>query len=272
MPPLDLAAGKLIRLGGVTPIDAQSGWVPDGTVGAEPFNVYLLREGPSGLLIDTGPKALTPILLSQLDVCWDGAQLDVVLLRNELEAIGGVGPVIARIPGARLLFPGGGGVLDWIDYYQRIDGVEHDLRFEAALVLGHPESVELGRARSVRYVPPPMSNLTITWLYDEATGAMFTTDAFAFLHTSAEDPMLVCRELPESATAAYIAAHLAERFFWLRKSDVRPVKESIIATFARHPTTMVCPSRGVVVCGSETVAQIVERTLEAIDLIPRYAW
>jgi flavorubredoxin len=277
VPPVDIVPGALTRLGGLTPLDESSGWVPAGTRGAEPVNVYLLREGQAGLLIDSGPRALTSLLLTQLEECWTGSDRNVVLLRNELEAIGGLGPLLARYPDMKLIYPGGGGILDWIDYRQRIGGEEHDLRFEATLVLGHPDAIELGPDRRIRYVPPAISNLTITWLYDEATRALFSTDAFALLHVpagtaDAGTATLICDELPVSVTPDYIAAHLAERFFWLRKAEVAPAQQSIRAFFEQYPVSVLCPSRGAVIRGSGAVAQLVDRTVAAMDLIPRYAW
>lgn len=197
----------------------------------------------------------------------------MVLLRNELEAIGGVGPLLARYPGTRLVYPGGGGVLDWIDYRQQAGSREHDLRYEATLVLGHPDAIELGLARPVRLVQPAISNLTITWLYDAACQALFCTDAFSFIHAPAADSAtVILDEIPAHVTAEYVAAHLAERYFWLRKADVRTAKDSIRAAFERYPVSALCPSRGAVVRGPGAVAQLVATTLDAIDLIPRYQW
>lgn len=73
VPQADVVPGALTRLGGLTPLDAGSGWVPPGTRGAEPFNVYLLREGEAGLLVDSGPRALAPVLLDQLGATWPAA-------------------------------------------------------------------------------------------------------------------------------------------------------------------------------------------------------
>ena len=273
VPPADVVPGALTRLGGLTPLDAGSGWVPPGTRGAEPFNVYLLREGEAGLLVDSGPRVLAPVLLDQLEATWAGRELSVVLLRNEPEAIGGIGPLLARYPGTRLVYPGGGGVLDWIDYRQQVGGREHDLRYEATLVLGHPDAIELGPARAVRLVPPAISNLTITWLYDAAHQALFCTDAFSFIHAPAADSAtVILDEIPAHVTAEYVAAHLAERYFWLRKADVRRAKDSIRAAFEQYPVSALCPSRGAVVRGPGAVAQLVATTLDAIDLIPRYQW
>jgi len=276
VPPADVVPGALTRLGGLTPLDVGSGWVPPGTHGAEPFNVYLLREGDVGLLVDSGPRAVTPILLDQLEKTWTGRDLSVVLLRNELEAIGGVGPLLARYPDAKLIYPGGGGVLDWIDFRQQVGDREHDLRYEAALVLGHPDAIELGLARPVRLVQPTISNLTITWLYDAACQAMFCTDAFSFIHApSAEgagSESVILDQVPAHVNAEYVAAHLAERYFWLRKADVRPAREKIRAAFEQYEVSVLCPSRGAVVRGPDTVAQLVATTLDAIDLIPRYQW
>ena len=50
-------------------------------------------------------------------------------------------------------------------------------------------------------------------------------------------------------TAEYVAAHLAERYFWLRKADVRTAKDSIRAAFEQYPVSALCPSRGAVVRG-----------------------
>jgi hypothetical protein len=279
--PADIVPGALTRLGGLTPLGADSGWVPGGTSGLEPFNVYLLREGDAGLVVDSGPRALAPVLLEQLAVTWTGRELSAVLLRNELEAIGGIGPLLARYPEARLVYPGAGGVLDWIDYRQLVDGREHDLRYEATLVLGHPDAIELGPARPVHIIPPAISNLTITWLYDEVNQALFCADAFSFIHVKdldadrvapADGATVIYDEIPAWVTAEYVAAHLAERFFWLRKADRGRTKDSIRAAFERYPVRALCPSRGGVVRGQDAVAQLVAITLDAIDLIPRYQW
>ena len=267
---VELESHGVFRLGMQVAIDDRSGWVPPGTKGFEAFNVYAVRSDDACLVIDSGPAVMASDVLTQLREVQPFGPVDVVLTRNEFEVIGGLASILAEFSGSRLLYPGGGTILDWIDYRQNIGGVPRLI----CGTLNPCRGPRVGRGdlhpwRSpddLVSFRPPLGTLSMSWLFDETSGSLFTSDAFSFLHIEG-DESIVCDALPERTTPDYVAAHLAERFFWLRRTTRNVVKRDISDVFSNRRVSMICPSRGRVIRGAETVAKAVELTLAGIDLL-----
>jgi flavorubredoxin len=258
----------LLRLGGLVRLGRYSGWVPPDTGGWEPFNVYAARDGDDCLVVNSGPALLSDVVLTQLREAFPAGRVQVIITRNEFEVMGGLAAILAAYPGSRLLYPGAGGILDWIDYRQSIAGVEHDLRREVPIVnLGFAGgSFNVGEDRKFVFSRPPFGTLSFIWLYDETSGALFTSDAFSFVHLE-DGETEVAAALPERVTPDYVAAHLGTRFWWLRRASRPTIKKRIEDLFASTRVSMLCPSRGAVIKGTETVRAAVDVTLAAIDLL-----
>lgn len=264
---VDLGEG-VTRLGALVAIDERTGWVPPGTTGFEPFNVYVVREGDEALVVNSGPAVLAGTVLAQLGTVFPSGSLAVALTRNEFEVLGGLAGMLAAYPGAQVVYPGAGSILDWVEFRQTIAGVEHDLRREVPIVT-HPffgGDFVLGGDRKLHFPIPPLGTLSFAWIADERSGALFTSDAFGFLHVENGEP-LVASELPARVTPEYVAAHLAKRFYWLQAADRRAIKAALGQFFSATRARLLCPTRGRVIAGEATVAAAVDLVMSGIDLI-----
>ena len=71
--PVSIVPGRLYALGGTVALDGRISWFPPDATGSAPTSCYLLLDGGSALLIDTGLPVHRDVLIAQLGSLLDPA-------------------------------------------------------------------------------------------------------------------------------------------------------------------------------------------------------
>ncbi|MBQ4381390.1 MAG: FprA family A-type flavoprotein [Oscillospiraceae bacterium] len=134
------------------------------------YNAYLILDEKT-CLMDCVDKSAAEVLFENLDRCLGGRGLDYVVVQHmEPDHSAALMRVLARYPEAKLVTS-----KKALDMVSRFFG--KDLT-ERAVIVGEGSTLSLGR-HSLRFVAAPMVHWPeVLMTYDEASGALFTADAF----------------------------------------------------------------------------------------------
>lgn len=262
-------ADGIDRLGHVARADGRLSWVGDGVGGWSPVNCYLVRDGDAGLLVDTGLPAHRAHVMGQLagPVPAEVRSLRVVLTRQiEFDSIGNAVAIMRDLPVEAVY-----GHMPWEGWlhHDADFGDAADVPFRRLPTTGSIEARAGGR--SLEVIAPPLRLLQTAWLFDAATGTLFTSDAFG--HVPLDDPghAPVVDAVGSGDDPGLVEAGLHAKSAWLREADVEPVLEQLQAVFATHDVRTIAPGFGCVLRGRDVVARHVELVLDAIRRAPAEA-
>jgi hypothetical protein len=261
---LDLAGGRLVALPSPYRLDGRVSTHPDDARGFAPMNTYVLVERDAALVLEAGLAAHEASLLRRLAVVL-GRRRDLALFPvslAEFRSVGNARAIIERF-GVGTLYGVRPDVASWLGLG---DAPRPRLRVQAVDADGG-EDLALGdrlvhTLRPVLHLPPTL------WLYDDATRALFTSDAFTHVRRpSHEGPWLVDAE-HDDTTLEEVEHHLVDgRFWWLRDAHLEPVRRALTRVFDRFDVEVVAPSYGCVLVGREVVRRhhrLVQRALRRL--------
>jgi hypothetical protein len=114
--------------------------------------------------------------------------------------------------------------------------------------------VTFGGDRAVEAFRPLLRILNTRWIYDEPSGAMFTSDAFTYGIRSSEEGPWQLTEDDDYVDADRVREHLlAQRFWWLKESDVDDIRCDLDDIFTRYDVQHIAPTFGAIISGRATV-------------------
>jgi hypothetical protein len=173
---------------------------PPGSSGYSTINCYLLKEGSRQLLVDTGFPAQADALFAMLDDLLDlSVGLSVMPLRaGEAGSLGNVVPLASRyeVEDLYCILPR--------EYVWDMDVRSKASRARDRADARQPRSIVFGgsnllgasksklfalgadNTRSLEWLKPMLQLLIQTWLYDQDTRTIFTSEVFG--HTSRDSP------------------------------------------------------------------------------------
>ena len=268
-----LVEGKLYYLPNVYELDGRVTTHPVELRGFAPQNCYLLVEGDHALLIDTGFSVHERGLIERLSkLLRPGMRLSILVIRiGEFYGICNVRPLVEAFD------------VDVVYGKNAYDNpaLAEDFRPEYSPwgtppgegwigdVKGHvlfgSTTIELGPQRVLSAFPPPLRLLPTHWIYDAATRALFTSDAFT--HTWRADPQgpWTIGEVGDSPTVRATRDFMVgNRFWWLPGARTEPIRRQIVEVFARHEVEIIAPGYGCVLVGKEVVEHHREMVLEVL--------
>jgi flavorubredoxin len=260
IPPFEEIATGVYVLGGVEPIDERISWIAsDG--GLVPMNVYAIVSGNHALLVDTGVRAHEQALADALaDLLPGEATVEIALTRAvELETIGNVEALVRsrHVTAVYSHFPS----VSWVF---TADPLELDDPARATRCVPYPEhrSIAVARRR-LSVLEPVLRLLQTTWLYEEESGTLFTSDAFGWIpaRTDAASRILDV----DLSSNADVAAGMGPKFGWLQTADVRETRDAVESLFSNLDVQAVAPTIGCVLRGRETVRAHVALVLDVLD-------
>lgn len=247
--PYAIVPGTLYAIGDTVSVDGKLSWLRSTDRGTQPLNAYVIRDGTSALLIDTGVAAHRASILKQLDELLVGVtSLQIFLTRHELDCVGNVKAIAERFPQTKVY---AGGSVDVHDGYEMagmsdLAEIAYDFRLHRVPSGG---DVLIGPGRSVRVLKAKMRLLDTYWIHDALTATLFTSDSFGYTVTSVDgaDPdfHIPSRDL--------LAERLLTRFAWMSADDVSEIVEELRRVFSELNVINIAPTHGLVISGQVAV-------------------
>ena len=268
-----LKSDKLVVLGGLIPLDGRVSWVPAGARGFQPSNCYLLSEGDSHLLVDSGVALHSEEILDDLaGLIGDGGPLSVFFTRAEMDCVSNLEPIARRFDIQRLYT---GGVINPFDAFEdmALRGRRHQIdamRSGEGDSLARAASIDIGPGRVLEIENPLLRLLMTFWGWDAETGTLFTSDTFTHgVMERPDSPRVIDSAVEDTTTPEQVAGHLFAKYEWLPRATCEPIREWLAATFAELDPETVAPSRGCVLRGRDVVRRHLDFMLTA--LTPQHA-
>lgn len=256
--PFPLAGGRVWALGGSIELDGRISWVPAEARGSLPVSCYLLGEGDRHVLVDSGIALHEEAVLAQLaGLVPPGSPLSVFLTRAEFDAFGNVGP-IAEAYRVDSLYTGGVSnpfdAFDFVGLAGRGPGAKIEIARQPPGF-----GIDLGPGRRLEVLAPALRILATYWVFDTATGILFTSDAFG--HHRPEQP---------ADLHGAVREHLLAKFGWLRGADVEKIVASLDGIFGGRSIEVIAPGHGHPIVGSAEVQRHYRAMRSAIASLGRH--
>lgn len=251
----------MLRLGTSAATDGTLSWVPREEHRRLPLNSYLLRSGANALVVDTAPAIAHPALADQIADLAAGRHLHVVVTRNDPEAMGGVGHLVPRHRVRTFFYYGGGSILEWVWDARDGPGARGDL-FDAVPVAS-PPVIKLDGLGPIFVMRPPLAVLNTVWLFHEASGILFTSDAFGYLRSSDAGSNPVVDDVAD-IDADRARAFVAARFDWVNRINNTRLVDELRELLDPLDIGALAPSHGVVVVGREAVRRYLDVVMTAL--------
>ena len=271
-----LHSDKLAVLGGFIPLDGRVSWVPAGAVGYQPSNCYLLTEGDSRLLIDSGLAIHSGQILDDLAaLVGEGGGLSVFFTRSEMDCVSNLEPIAGRFDIERLFT---GGVINPFDAFDDLSrmalrGRRHQIdakRTGEGDSLARATQIEVAPGRMVEVESPLLRLLPTFWGWDEETGTLFTSDTFTHgVMQRPDGPRIIDSTVDDTTTAEQVAGHLYAKYEWIPRSTCEPLREWLTDKFDSLDPETIAPSRGCVLRGRDVVRRHLDFMLAALS--PQHA-
>ncbi|QEC46162.1 hypothetical protein FSW04_00325 [Baekduia soli] len=272
---LELAPGRLAAIINSYAIDGRVSWHPPAARGVGFMHVYVLRDGNSVVIVDTGLGAHREQVLAGLaELTGPGDDLTVIALRTqEFDAMCNLLPILERFA-VREVCGQHPDPLGWGDFHVdlRLAGRDALVRGDATTpltglstrVLHEHEEVVLG-ARTLEVFRPAIRLLQTHWIYDAATRTLLTSDMFTHARARGGQDAAVITDDNDGATVESVQEHLlGGRYWWLAQSHADELRTWLAGVFAERDVETVAPAYGGILRGRDVVARHVGLLDEAI--------
>jgi flavorubredoxin len=252
---VELVPGRLYRLGGAVAADSGLSWMPEGRLGYEPINAYLLLEPDRAVMVDTGVALHGDAVVAQLKTLLPPQiqTLSVFATRLELDTVGNLGRLTEV---ATLDAVYAGGVSNPFDFFEELEAgaiVDNSVK----LVRMTPDvSERLSDARELRLTRTLLKLLQCWWVWDEATGTLFTSDSFGYVRVEDPDDVPLTTTLGD-LTEQQVYEHVTCKFDWLPGARTDKIRENLHSMFEGREVVTLAPGHGCIVQGSEPIAELV---------------
>ena len=275
---VSLNEGNLFALQNSLPLDGRVSAYPKSARGYSVSNCYLLREEAGAFLLDTGFSAHETSILGQLgQLITPELPLSIFLMRiNEFMSVGNA-LAIARKFNVIEGYSPQPDITSWIDF-DRVDTREKAMEVPTNLLRGPQDYfVDGGDSRRISAFSAPLRLINTTWIFDQATSTLFTSDMFThYWCDNFEGPWIVDDEelLPdEDHVRSFL---LNTRYWWLEGADTRKLRAGVRKVVEQFEIETIAPAYGAIIRGRDLVRQqfdLLDRVLEGLDrenIVPVY--
>jgi flavorubredoxin len=265
---LELVPDRLYRLGGTVEADPLISWLPPGREGYEPINAYLLLEGSRAVLIDTGVALHGDLIVEQLrELLPPDPRLSVFLTRIEMDCISNLARVAEAFPVESVHAGGASNPFDFFDDLESSAIATKSARLERIAGDG---TLELSDSRVMRVLKTKLRLLSTTWAFDEATGALFTSDSFGYVGVAAAGDAPISSNGSRPSAAA-VHEHMITKFDFLPAANTLDIRAGVAEIFERHDVRIIAPAHGCVLVGAELARDHLELVDEALSMCGKEA-
>lgn len=264
---VELVPKKLYALQNAFTLDGRVSSYPDSARGFSVSNCYLLKEETGAFLLDTGFAAHQTSFLSQLDPLLDPKlPLSLVPLRiNEFMSVGNGIAVADRFNVVQCYSPQPYAA-DWLEFDLPESGkAGRDL--PTTILRGRLElKVGSGNDRPLVAFTAPLRLINTTWIYDQATLTLFSSDMFSHVWQDSVDGPWLIDDDDDKATAEFVRSFLLNtRFWWLEGAETGRLRREVTEIFDQCHIETIAPGYGAIMRGRK----LVERQFEILDQVLR---
>jgi glyoxylase-like metal-dependent hydrolase (beta-lactamase superfamily II) len=230
----NLMGDRVYRLGADIELDDLVSWCPPGLRTRQPVNCYLIKGHDASVLVDTGIRLHEAVIVRQLESLLEpGEPLVVVLTRTEMECCLNLPAIEARFRVEAVWYTGGITVPRSTAVARRIM-VSPGTSLEAEVVEGV----------TLEFVSPLMRLLPTLWIFDAASGVLFTSDAFTHGSYRPEDGL--------------------RKFRWFTEADTRGIADDVGKIVRERNVAAIGPGYGEPFLGFEECAAEADALASAI--------
>jgi hypothetical protein len=263
--PLD-PDGRLLALSHPYAVDGTVSWHGANARGFAPINCYVLVESDSALLVETGLGIHQDALFAEIEESVGDRELSLLLLRQgEFDSVFNLLPIVHRFA-PKVIYGQYETPLSWGNFRNDIrmssagtityQGESRTFEELEAVTLSRSAVISLGRghARILDVFRPELLLLNTHWVYDAATGTLFTSDSFAHVVLPSADAGWVVTAQNDATTAEDVADHLRSgRFWWLAGAQLDAVRRDVAGIFERYEVETIAPAYGAILQGADVV-------------------
>lgn len=253
-------------LSDIEPAEATRSWLPGDVSGFEPFNKFVILEEETALLLETGVTAHCRSIGSSLRELVGDRTLVILPTRSELESIGNLGWIIDNFPRVELLTTTRAlpplGLAHMRPERRESVKARRIVRGETLAAAGFP---------SFETLDPVIRILGTIWIYDHASGVLFSSDFFANdLLQDRNTPTIRFQRagLPDAAT---LRRSIVAKFDWLKRARTDALRAHWDRLFVRINPKVIAPSLGRVTAGKVLASDVIELYRRALFEIPAEA-
>lgn len=262
----ELVPGRIFAVTGYISTRMSLTWMTPGLRGVLGVSCYVVRDGASALLVDTGLAVHRDDITRGLAAVLEGTtSRAMIMTRREPDAIINLPWLVKRFELDPVYC---GGALNPVDFFERVDERTAEAHIHAianASVTWVPpgeQSIQVG-GLAVDVLRTRLCVLPKTHLIERVTGTLFGSDSWGALAQPSRGPIeVVTRPGPRLRRAA-LTRYLRHKFDWLLGIDTRSVADDIAALVDLMPQR-ICPAYGAVIEGGDLVRSTILETAEAI--------
>ena len=270
----ELAGGKIYALRNLLTLDGRVSAYPGHARGYSVSNCYLLREPDGAFLLDTGYAANEAQILVQLgSLISRELPLTLFPLRiNEFMSVGNAMTIARTFNAIEAFSPSPDDIKLWIDFAS-LDPAAR-ARNEPKLVstrITDLRRLDVGQRgqRFVEAFQTPIRLINTTWIWDETTRTLFTSDSFTQVSAdSAEGPWVIdgYDAGDDRLSVEFMQSFMLNtRYWWIEGARTEPLRRGVEAVFKRYPIETIAPGYGAILRGRD----LVEQQFAALDDILR---
>ncbi|GAA2253402.1 hypothetical protein GCM10010402_05680 [Actinomadura luteofluorescens] len=248
----ELVPGVLYRIGATVPARDLT-WMADSPGVHEPLNCYLLVTPDEAVFVDAGPAIIAPQVAEAARDLVGDREIAVFPTRNEFDCIGNLGLLLGLRDDVRLLFGGGGGILEWIG--DPATGGRDGFLGRREIVLA-PNGTDTAFAGGVRFhwFDAPVKQMFLTqWAYEESTKTLFTSDFFGWVHAPGPDGPITAGDPADLPALDGLLEEIPRRMNWLPGATAPEVVSALAEVAAAHDVRRIAPVHGRVISGPAAV-------------------
>ena len=268
-----LLEGKLYALQNVFELNGRISSYPISARGFTPSNCYLLCQEDGALLLDTGYSIHEQKILSQIGSVIDAnLPLHLFPMRlNEFMSVCNAMPIAQKFNVIACYAPIPR-IDEWLDF--NFDGRDEKgnepLKLDTALLDPNGKiSVGTSDDRTVSAFSAPIRLINTSWVYDEASRVLFTSDMFTHIWSDkSEGPWLVSSENDTTDVSWVRSFLLNTRYWWLEGAEIDGLRQKVYDVFNRYDIETIAPGYGCILQGKEIVEKqfmILDEALRSLD-------
>ncbi|GAB3430239.1 MBL fold metallo-hydrolase [Actinophytocola sediminis] len=261
----ELVPDRLFRIGTTVPVQDLT-WAPDLPGRWEPLNCYLLRTPTAAIFLDAGPAIMRQELEKAVAELVGDRAVWIFPTRNEFDCIGNLGYLLGLRDDARLLFGGGGGILEWVNDPAADEAESRTFLGRREIVLArNGTTTEFDDGVRFHWLDAPVKEMFLTqWVYEESTRTLFSSDFFGWSHLDSAHAPVVAKDPEDLPGRTAVLDELPRRVNWLPGASAPEVIEAYDRVADAYEVERIAPVHGRVLSGAATVARAFADTRSAL--------
>jgi hypothetical protein len=265
--------GKVYALRNLLTLDGRVSAYPGATRGYSVSNCYLLKEPDGAAILDTGYAADEARVLAQIgSLISKETPLTIFPLRiNEFMSVGNAMAICKNFHVVEAFSPSPDPIKIWIDFASIDPNAERPwLDFKSTRITGLIRH-DIGRQgkRFIEIFQTPIRLINTTWIWDEETKTLFTSDMFTQVSADTPaGPWLLDHVDPndERLSTQFMQSFLLNtRYWWIEGARTETLRRGVEAVHKRYPIETIAPGYGAILKGRA----LVEQQFAALDDILR---